>query len=241
LEELANQRLNQLKDAERLAAIGATAGMVGHDIRNPLQSILSDLYFAQRDLNKLQQGKETDNIKDSLSEIESSVTYINKIVQDLQDYARPIKLSFQEINLRSLCNDALLLVSVPADVKAESLCDEKAGKILTDPLILKRILTNLLNNAIQAMPAGGELKLKVQMQKCDAVISIADSGAGIPVEIRDKLFTPLFTTKSKGQGFGLAVVKRMTEALGGVVSFESELGKGTVFTVRLPAEPSLTK
>jgi PAS domain S-box-containing protein len=232
-EAQALESAKKLRDAERLAAIGATAGMVGHDIRNPLQSIICDLYFAKKDLNKLSPSMEKESIQESLSEIESSVTYINKIVQDLQDYSKPIKLSIQEVNLQSLCNDVLSTINIPSNVEVESFVDESAKKICSDPLIVQRILTNLLNNAIQAMPKGGKLTFRAQMKSNNVTISIADTGAGIPEEIREKLFTPLITTKAKGQGFGLAVVKRMCEALGGIVSFESELGKGTVFTIKL--------
>lgn len=234
MEELAKQRLNKLKDAERLAAIGATAGMVGHDIRNPLQSIVTELYFAKKDLKKLPPGSNTGGVEENLSAIESSVTYINKIVQDLQDYARPINLSIQEINLQALCNEVLSTINIPPNIKTESLIAKNAEKVTTDPLILKRILTNLLNNAVQAMPSGGKLTFNARMEKNQAIISIADTGEGIPTEIREKLFTPLITTKARGQGFGLAVVKRMTEALSGTVSFESELGKGTIFTIKFP-------
>ena len=86
------------------------------------------------------------------------------------------------------------------------------------------------------MPNGGKLTLYAYQEANDTVITVEDTGLGIPEEVKPKLFTPLFTTKSKGQGFGLAVVKRMTEALEGTVTFESESGKGTVFMVRLPTK-----
>lgn len=105
---------------------------------------------------------------------------------------------------------------------------------MADPDILKRILGNLVTNAIQAMPEGGKLSVEAFEEADSSVITVADTGIGIPEEAKDKLFTPLFTTKSKGQGFGLAVVKRMTEALGGTVSFESQQGKGTKFIIKLP-------
>jgi signal transduction histidine kinase len=105
---------------------------------------------------------------------------------------------------------------------------------MADPDILKRLLGNLVTNAVQAMPQGGNLSINGYLEAKDVVISVEDTGVGIPEEVRSKLFTPLFTTKSMGQGFGLAVVKRMTEALGGSVTFESELGKGTKFIIRLP-------
>ena len=99
---------------------------------------------------------------------------------------------------------------------------------------MKRILSNLVINAVQAMPNGGKLEVKACPNAGEFVITVKDTGMGIPEEIKTKMFTPLFTTKSKGQGFGLPVVKRMTEALGGTVTFESEEGKGTTFTLRLP-------
>jgi signal transduction histidine kinase len=109
-----------------------------------------------------------------------------------------------------------------------------AEKIVADSAFVQRILSNLVNNAVQAMPNGGKLTVHAYCEGKDNVITVEDTGVGIREEAKSKLFTPLFTTKSKGQGFGLAVVKRMTEALGGTVTFESQADKGTKFIVRLP-------
>ncbi len=106
--------------------------------------------------------------------------------------------------------------------------------------MLKRILANLVNNAIQAMPNGGKLTLQACRRNSFFTLSVKDTGFGIPEDVKPKLFTPLFTTKARGQGFGLAVVKRMTEALDGTVTFESELGKGTTFTLSFPLELTST-
>ncbi len=234
LEKLVEEKSKQLKDAERLAAIGATAGMVGHDIRNPLQAITSDVYLVQSDLASIPECKEKEDIKESVESIEKNVEYINKIVLDLQDYARPLKPTIQETDLEALCEEVLFKEGVPETIDASCRVEREVKIIATDQGLLKRILCNLVNNAVQAMPHGGKLAIHAYQERGKTVIDIEDTGVGIPEEVKLGLFTPLFTTKSKGQGFGLAVVKRMTEALGGTVAYESEVGKGTKFIVRLP-------
>ena len=232
MEELANQRAAQLKDAERLAAIGATAGMVGHDIRNPLQAITGDVYLAKTELTTIPEGEDKKNIQESLTEIEKNVDYINKIVADLQDFARPLKPNVEETDLKLIIDDLLSKNGLPENVKVSVKLETR--KVVADSTFINRILYNLVNNAVQAMPKGGKLTLQTYKEANDTVISVKDTGVGIPEAVKGKLFTPMFTTKSKGQGFGLAVIKRMTEALGGTVSFESQEGKGTTFIVRLP-------
>ncbi|MGZ4851502.1 MAG: PAS domain S-box protein, partial [Candidatus Bathyarchaeia archaeon] len=235
MEALANQRAEQLKDAERLAAIGATAGMVGHDIRNPLQAITGDLYLAKLELASTADTEEKKNTLESLDEIEKNIFYINKIVADLQDYARPLKPVAKETNLPQLIDELISKNGVPKKIKVQVKVHKDSDIVMADSDILRRILGNLVTNAVQAMPEGGKLSVQTYKEGGNSVITVADTGVGIPEEAKEKLFTPLFTTKSKGQGFGLAVVKRMTESLGGTVTFESEEGKGTKFILRLPA------
>jgi PAS domain S-box-containing protein len=234
MEELAEERALKLKDAERMAAIGQTAGMVGHDIRNPLQAIMSDVFLLKSDLSVVPEGEEKEGMKESLNGLEKNVEYINKIVQDLQDFAKPLKPAIQEMHLDELCEECTLKTEIPENIEASCEVAEDAKKLAADPEMLKRILSNLVSNAVQAMPQGGKILVRAYRDSSDTVITVHDTGAGISKEFRPKLFTPLFTTKSKGQGFGLAVVKRMTEALGGTVTFESQSNEGTTFIVRLP-------
>jgi PAS domain S-box-containing protein len=234
LEELVEERTKQLNDAERMAAIGQTAGMVGHDIRNPLQSILSELYLAKAELDPIPEGPAKDSMVESLANIENDVNYINKIVQDLQDFAKPLKSVIRKVDLQAICEDVLQKNSIPNNIKASCEIEEGAKWVVSDPDSLRRILENLVINAIQAMPKGGELTIRAYAETGSVVITVQDTGVGIPDEIKSKIFTPLLTTKAKGQGFGLAVVKRMTEALEGTVTFKSEAGKGTKFIVHLP-------
>jgi PAS domain S-box-containing protein len=234
-----SQRKNlerQLQDSERLAAIGATAGMVGHDIRNPLQAITGDLYLVKTELDSIPESPEKNNASESLLEIEKNIDYINKIVADLQDYARPLKPHVEEADLKQIISGLIAKNGLPENVKVAVKVEADARKVVADPTFINRIMFNLVNNAVQAMPKGGKLTIHAFRDKTtsEAVISVKDTGVGIPEAVKDKLFTPMFTTKSKGQGFGLVVIKRMTEALGGTVAFESLEGKGTTFTVRLP-------
>jgi PAS domain S-box-containing protein len=232
-----SQRRNlekQLKDAERLAAIGATAGMVGHDIRNPLQAIIGDLFLARTELATLPKNEQKVNALESLDEIEKNIDYINKIVQDLQDFARPLNPNPRDVDLQLIIEKLLQKNSLPENTIVSVKIEDEARKIVADADYLNRILYNLVTNAVQAMPQGGELAIRIYKEAKDIVITVKDTGVGIPEAVKGKLFTPMFTTKSKGQGFGLPVVKRMTESLGGAVTFESQEGKGTTFTISLP-------
>jgi signal transduction histidine kinase len=222
------------KNAERLATIGQTAGMVGHDIRNPLQAIVGDLYLAFDDLGSIADCEEKERVKESLLAIQRNVDYINKIVSDLQDFVRPLKPTISEVDLEGLVEELLLKADLPENIQAYCRVKVDAKAVKSDAAFLERVLGNLISNAVQAMPDGGEFSVHAYADADDVVISVQDTGVGVPEELKDKLFTPLFTTKSKGQGFGLAVVKRLVESLGGSVSFESEVGNVTKFIVRLP-------
>ncbi len=235
LEELVKVRTEKLKNAERLAAIGETAGMIGHDIRNPLQSIIGELYLAKDELSDLADLGAKERLLDSLDHIEEQTLYINKIVADLQDFAKPLTPVTTETDLEQIVKAVMRELEVPANVKAAYSVTKPFPLLKTDPSFIKRILTNLVRNGIQAMDEyGGELSVNAFPRDGSVILAVSDTGAGIPDAVKEKLFKPLFTTKSKGQGFGLPVVKKLVEALEGNVSFETQVGKGTTFVVELP-------
>ncbi len=223
----------QLKEQERLAAIGATAGMVGHDIRNPLQAITSDVYLLKEYLSAMPEVPVKRDVTESLDEIDRNLSYINKIVADLQDYAKQLMPVYSLVNLYELMADVFRSIAIPEGISA-SIDIERSIKIETDPTLFQRILTNLIVNALQAMPKGGQLKIGALANTDEVIVAIKDTGVGIPEHVKPKLFTPMMTTKAKGQGFGLAVVKKAVEALGGTITFESQENKGTTFIIRLP-------
>jgi signal transduction histidine kinase len=233
LEELVEKRTRQLKETERLAAIGATAGMVGHDIRNPLQALAGDVFLIKTELAAVPNNEAKQSINESLDCIEQGIMYINKIVADLQDYSRPLNPEFQEAALANLISDVIKTIVIPENIKLY-LKIQSLPIISLELTFTRRALTNLINNAIQAMPNGGQLEIAAYQEKDFISIKVADTGVGIPDEVKPKLFTPMFTTKAKGQGLGLAVVKRLIEAQGGNISFESKVGTGTTFLVKLP-------
>jgi len=241
LEDLVQERTQQLKDTERLTAIGETAGMVGHDLRNPLQTVTGETYLAKTELNQLPDSPAKRNLEESLQSIEDQINYMDKIVSDLQDFVRPITPEKTHVNLEKLIRATVTEVAIPTNVEVQTQIDEYMPEVAADAQLLKRVFFNLLNNALQAMPKGGILTLKMQSIKNlkgdgKILICVEDTGVGIPEEVKPKIFKPLFTTKSRGQGFGLVVCKRVIEAHGGAITFESEEGKGTNFTVELPIE-----
>ena len=181
------------------------------------------------------QGKR--DVQESLGAIQEQVDYMNKIISDLQDYARPLKPELVEVDLCSIIPQLVSTVNIPSNIQASAECDGNLQTIKVDLTFLKRILVNLATNAVQAMPDGGKLTIKAyQQHDGNVLITVTDTGVGIPDEVKPKIFQPLMTTKSKGQGFGLAVVKRLVEAQDGTIGFESKVGEGTRFIITFPKQ-----
>ena len=235
LERLVEERTRKLKDAERLATIGETAAMVGHDIRNPLQTVEGAIYLAKEEIKALpSRTREINNVEEMLNAIHEETTYVNKIVSDLQDYARPLAPQLEETDTKRLINGALTTMQIPSTIEVSVTVDQDCCTLVVDPTMMKRILANLITNALQAMPNGGKLTIAAFKKQDEVHISVQDTGQGIPDENRAKIFQPLFSTKAKGQGFGLAVVKRLVEAHRGTITFATEIGRGTAFMVAIP-------
>jgi PAS domain S-box-containing protein len=226
----------QLLKAQRLAVIGELAGMVGHDLRNPLTSISGAEYYLKKRLSPEVDSK----IKEMLVLIEKNIAYSNKIINDLLDYSREIELELMESNSKLIVKEALSLVEIPKNVRTVDLTENKP-KIMVDVGKIKRAFVNIIKNAVEAMPKGGTLTIKSRKLEGNLEIVVSDTGAGMSKETLEKLWAPLFTTKAKGMGFGLPICKRFIEAHGGSISAKSTPRKGTTFTVRLPIEPKIEK
>jgi PAS domain S-box-containing protein len=236
LEEIVQKRTDELRrtqaelvKSERLAAIGELAGMIGHDLRNPLTGIKNSAYY----LKKKGQDISPQQSSEMLEIIDKCVNYSNRIINDLLDYSKEIHLALEEQTPRRLLIDALAIITVPETVKINNKLEE-TPQILVDPDKIKRVIINLIKNAVDAMPDGGEITLESRNAGSNLEVTIADTGCGISDEVKSKLFTPLCTTKAQGMGFGLAICKRIIEAHKGTISVKTVKNQGTTFTITVP-------
>jgi len=240
LEQKVEERTRELKEsqekllkAERLAAIGQLAGQVGHDLRNPLTGIKGAVYY----LRKKDCWKQDENSRKMLDIIEKDIEYANKIITDLLEFSRgKYLLNPTSTTVRDLVEESLSRVKVPSNIKVINRTSFK-HKVSVDPHYMKRVFLNLITNAFEAMPNGGTLKIWSQAASESVKVYFSDTGVGIPKENLEKIWGPLFTTKSKGMGLGLSICKRIVEAHGGTISVKSKLGAGTTFTITLPLKP----
>ena len=233
LERIVEEKTKELRDAERLVIIGETTLMVGHDLRNPLQ-VLKGLSYG---LKKKHADKP--EAMEIFEKIDKSIFYMDKIVSDLQAFGKKKDPDARLYPLRGLVNNALTQIEVPGDVEMVMEFPEDF-MVAVDWYMIQRLFINLLLNAVQAMPDGGKLSVNAYRRDDDNVIVIEDTGIGIPEESLENLFKPLYTTKAKGTGLGLAVCKKIVDAHDGTINVESTVGKGTIFTITLPAFTSVT-
>lgn len=222
----------QLVKAERLAAIGELGAMVGHDLRNPLQGIVNATYY----LKKNYAPKMDDTGREMIQNIEQGIKRSNKIIDDLLEYSREMRIEITETDPKSLLAASLHQVKVPATV--EIIDQTQIQPILKlDKEKIERVFINLITNAFDAMSNGGSLTIKSERRKGKILFHFTDTGIGMSKETLSKLWTPLFTTKAKGMGFGTAICKRIVEAHGGKITAKSAIGQGSTFIVTLPIKP----
>ncbi|MGA9350428.1 MAG: ATP-binding protein, partial [Anaerolineae bacterium] len=234
-EEERERLQEQLVRQEKLAVLGRLAGGVGHELRNPLGAINSGVYFLNMAL------EEPDpEVKETLEILQKEVKTSEMIISSLLDFARTKPPTRRKVDVNDVVQEALSRTTVPENVEVVSQLDETLPIILADPDQLGQVFGNIILNAIQAMPEGGQLVIKTsevseKLPKSEWVtVSFTDTGVGISEESLSRLFEPLFTTKAKGIGLGLAVTKTLVEGHGGSIEVQSELGKGSTFAVRLP-------
>jgi signal transduction histidine kinase len=226
--------LVQTSRREKLAALGQLSAGVGHDLRNPLAAIANSVFVLRRRLVKAEAL--TEKIEEPLALAEREVIACQRIVTDLLDYARERALELAPVDLKVLLEECVGLVRVSPEVSLE--IDVKAD--LPHPPgerdRLRQVFVNLLQNGVEAIPAGrpGKVRATAEVVGTDVRIVVSDDGVGMDAQTRARVFEPLFTTKKDGTGLGLAIVESLVKQHGGALTLESEKGRGASFTVSLP-------
>lgn len=221
----------QLRRADRLSALGELSAGMAHEIRNPLGSIKGAAEILRDDYGP--DAPKREFIQILLKEADR----LNQILQEFLSFARPTPPELKQEDVNEVIESVLALTAQSARssrITVEQRLDRTIGKRDLDAGLLKQAFLNLVLNAIQAMPAGGRLTVGSALRPGGIEVQIADTGAGITPENRKKLFSPFFTTKKEGTGLGLAITFRIIQNHRGTIDVESEPGKGTTFTVRIP-------
>jgi PAS domain S-box-containing protein len=217
--------------SERLAAIGQMAAMMAHDLRNPLTGISGAAYHLRKKLGATADAKSLE----MLELIEKDIEHANRIMSDLLEYSRELHLELDDTTPRSIIEQALALVEIPSAIRVSNLTDNQP-EVRLDTEKMKRVFVNLIRNAVDAMPHGGELTIQSKESSGNLEVSFSDTGGGITEEVASRMWTPFFTTKAKGVGLGLSISKRIVEAHKGRLSYETKIGKGTSFVATIPLQ-----
>jgi signal transduction histidine kinase len=223
---------SELELSRRMAAIGRLTAGVGHEVKNPINAIVVHLELLK---NKL--GQENSPATRHLDVIDAEIHRLDRVVQTLVDFSRPVELQLREQDLRTIVGDVLALATeelTTHSVTLESRLPESPMIVNVDSDLLKQAVLNVTLNAAQAMPRGGTMRVILEEERRMAVLRIADNGVGIPPEIREKIFDLYFTTKSGGSGIGLAMTYRILQLHHGSVDVQSKVGRGTEFFLRIP-------
>jgi signal transduction histidine kinase len=218
------------KQVERLATIGQVAGGVAHEIRNPLNVIKTSVYYLLHAKNPT-----PEKVATHLSRIERQVGVADEVVTALNDFSRMAVPGMQPLALAPFLREVLELNPVGDGVRTELNCPDGIPRVLGDAHQLRIVFGNLIRNARDAMPEGGSLVINAHGSGNEIAIDVADTGAGIRSEDLGKIMEPLYSTKARGIGLGLAITRAIVEKHGGRLDVASELGRGTTFTVRLSA------
>ncbi len=236
--ERSKELQQQLKEAEKKAVVGRLASAIAHEIRNPLNYINLTLDYLRAKFSPEDETRKADFEKLTI-QLKAEVARINQQITDFLHYSRPPKLNLRPLEIEKIVKDSIRVAEAEAEdlpIQINFFLADKTLKVMGDEQALRSVFNNLFINAIQAMTEkGGTLTINVTPDTDGFVkIEVADTGVGISPENLPKIFEPYFSTKETGTGLGLAIVERLVDEHKGKIAVESELGKGTKFTLRLP-------
>jgi signal transduction histidine kinase len=218
----------QMELRERLTALGEMSAGIAHELRNPMAVISGYLNLFSKKTD--QAGLEV------ARKIAEEISGMNRIIGDLLTFARPASLNRTRVNVKELLEGCLASARQAAapDQPFETKVRIEEIEASVDEVLMRQAFTNLIQNALEAMPGGGTVFLEAGMRNDELAVVIRDTGTGIPPAIVKKIFLPFYTTKDKGVGMGLALAHKVITSHGGRIEVESKEGKGTTFTVMLP-------
>jgi signal transduction histidine kinase len=229
-----DKQITQLKKTnhllERMSVIGELTGRLVHDLKNPLSVIKME-----NDLAKMGIDDADEKTKQRSKRIENSIESISNIIDDVLEYVKKGKFSFKKVLISDVISEAIDMVSVPDKIKIN--LNLKEIKIIADEMKLSLVFSNILSNAVESIGDVGEITIQADDVGGKIKIDFEDSGPGIDIKIIDKIFDPLFTTKSKGTGLGLITCKKIVEEHAGEIKVKNN---PTTFTVILPKDPTHT-
>ena len=220
--------LQRQKRIERLVAIGQMAGGIAHELRNPLNVVRTSAFY-------LQHAKQPNAEKQAehLERIARQVAVADSVITALSDFAKLPLPEFRAVPVKILLDESLAGVQLPDSIAVVVHCQENVPAVFGDSRQLFVVLTNLIRNAVDAMPAGGQLTLSAEPADEQVQIVVADTGAGIEAEEVLRVFEPFYSTKARGIGLGLALTRAIVENHGGKISVSSTFGQGSHFFVLL--------
>lgn len=225
----------KLRETEHLSGIAQLAKGIAHEVRNPLNFISLSIDHLKKKFGP-QEKEERVQFESLIMSIKQEIQRLNKLVGDFLDYGKPLRLSLQDTDIGKLIDEVISLVRAKAEKDRIRIhySDGALPALSLDPDLIKTCILNLILNAFQAMPDGGDLTVASQVSNGKASIIIEDTGVGVSRENLQKLFDPFFSTKSSGLGLGLAMTRRVIEEHGGKVDFQSVEGKGSTVSILLP-------
>ncbi len=225
----------QLLESERLAAIGATAAKIAHEIANPLNNILMTTQLLERQLQR-EEFAVDGQIASDFKNIAGETARLNALLQQFRMISRKEKYDFHPLNVAALIQEmaeTCRAVWAYQKIDFDHVMEPNLPSVSADRDKLKQVILNLYKNCAEAMPGGGKITVKASSTKTGVLLEITDTGTGIPPYI--DIFEPFATTKIGGTGLGMVVVRQVVTAHGGSITYHSELGKGTSFFIELPA------
>lgn len=234
----------QLAQSEKLSALGTLVSGVAHELRTPLTYLNNNIFLLQARLDGV--AREDARLSPLVADVRrfaqaamEGVDRINALVKDLRPFSNPEGGRRVRAGLDEVVGGAVDLFRATQRGRIEVVAElEPTPPMLLEKGQIQRVAINLLVNAAEAMPNGGRIRIRTRAEADTALLEVEDEGTGIPPEIEPRIFDPFFTTKADGTGLGLAITRRIAEAHGGAIGYQTSLGRGTTFRVRLPLDAS---